>query len=47
MIREELHTPAICLECRNGTHTSAFMDKLETIRWERAREEEEREVASW
>jgi hypothetical protein len=34
-IREELHKPAICLECRNGTHTSAFMDKLETIRSER------------
>ena len=34
-IREELHTPTICLACRLGTHDRTFLDKLETIRWER------------
>lgn len=34
-IREELHKPTICHSCRIGAHSNSFMDKLETIRWER------------
>lgn len=34
-IREYLHKPGICLECREGTHRREFLDMLETIRWEK------------
>ena len=31
-IREGLHTPGLCLDCRQGTHGDGFTATLETIR---------------
>lgn len=36
-IRLELHTPGICWECRNGTHSAEFARILDVIAWERGR----------
>jgi hypothetical protein len=34
-IREELHVPGVCLDCKLGTHSAVFLLALDVIRFEK------------